>query len=387
MTYEPLAIAEAALAAAGYSGKLKLVRQLTEDARRTRILRCAVTGDPARLGPTVIIKQLAESERQSSKRLGLLRDWSALRLLSSIDPDQTLSPRFLAGNANEDLFVLGDLGDGESLVQALQGESPRKAEALLLDAATLLARLHGTTTGKDANYRALRLELGPDDPSFASVPDNWFNRIESAADALEVELAPLFFESGQSILTEIRAPGPLFSLVHGDPCPDNWLVTAAGIRLFDFEFSGFCYDGYALATLDAVFPRMYFPSCWRAGRLPSALVRDFESAYRTELTKHVPAASNDELFARAMSVACSAWLLSTLAMKLPGALENERAGGSSSLRPGVLSRLDAYLAACNVYGGIPALETVAGHLLDKLATLWPDAENLPAYPAFMTSMR
>jgi hypothetical protein len=88
--------------------------------------------------------------------------------------------------------------------------------------------------------------------------------------------------------SRLHSPGPWQALVHGDPCPDNVLLAADGTaKLIDFEFAR---PGHAL--LDAAYWRMGFPTCWCAGRVPDALSRQLDDAYRIALAEAVPAAAD-----------------------------------------------------------------------------------------------
>jgi hypothetical protein len=74
----------------------------------------------------------------------------------------------------------------------------------------------------------------------------------------------------------------------GDICPDNNLVTAAGIRFVDFESAEF-----HSVFLDAAYLRMPFSTCWCVLRMPPALAPAGESAYRREVTAAFPDLTSD----------------------------------------------------------------------------------------------
>jgi hypothetical protein len=163
------------------------------------------------------------------------------------------------------------------------------------------------------------------------------------------------------------------------------MVTPSGLRLFDFEFSGFSADGFALVTIDAVYPRMCFPSCWCVGATPAALVERFEAAYRVELASNCPAAKDDSPFDEAMLLACGAWFLSTIAWHLSKAMQEDSPWGRAGLRSRVLTRTAAFIEACDRFGSLPVLDELAYRLKETLGQRWPETDLLPIYPAFVSS--
>ncbi|MGH3859584.1 phosphotransferase family protein [Actinokineospora sp.] len=101
----------------------------------------------------------------------------------------------------------------------------------------------------------------------------------------------------RSLLTRVATGGP--SLLHGDPCPGNLLVSPSGVRFIDFEQAG---RGAGLAEL--AYLRMAFPTCGYSTVLVPEVIASAESAYFEtwrELTgTDVPDSLPDH---------CVAWLL------------------------------------------------------------------------------
>jgi thiamine kinase-like enzyme len=329
----------------------------------------------------VIVKQVPEWV-DGRPAPGLLRDWAALEFLQDRLPEAPVAPRLLAGDLDAALIVMEDLGQGESLVEALLGSDRSKAERQLIEAAQVLARMHGTTFGHHDAYREMRLRFGPEEPSLALMPADWTSRLDQGVRQIGIEPDAETLIAVESILEQVRRPKGFFTLVHGDPCPDNWVVSGDGLRLIDFEFSGFGYDGFALATIDAVYPRMCFPSCWCAGSVPSSTVEAFEQSYREELARYCPDARDDRAFNDAMSLACSAWTVSTLVWHFSKAVSADEDWGIATVRSRILSRLEALLTAFEAYGPVPELARLAEKMLPVIEEAWPASSRLAPFPAF-----
>lgn len=101
----------------------------------------------------------------------------------------------------------------------------------------------------------------------------------------------------RSLLARVATGGP--SLLHGDPCPGNLLVSPGGVHFIDFEQAG---RGAGLAEL--AYLRMAFPTCGYSTVLAPDVIASAESAYfdtwREITGTDVPESLTDH---------CVAWLL------------------------------------------------------------------------------
>ncbi|MCW2930170.1 MAG: hypothetical protein JWM19_1132 [Actinomycetia bacterium] len=156
--------------------------------------------------------------------------------------------------------VMSDLGRAPSLADALLGTGRDRAAQALLDWADACGRLVVAVAGREPEFTRLRRQYAggePDDSSGAGLRERVLGVAERAAlagvaapDGLAAELAAV-----------ARPDCLVFS--PGDICPDNNLLTPAGVRFIDFEESG-----HHPAFLDAAYLRMPFSTCWCVFRLP-----------------------------------------------------------------------------------------------------------------------
>jgi hypothetical protein len=92
--------------------------------------------------------------------------------------------------------------------------------------------------------------------------------------------------------------------------------------IIDFEFAWFRH-----ALLDAVHPRMIFPTCWCANRVPPGMLVAFEERHRAGVIQACPTAADDREWERNLAYACAGRLVSSIGWLLP-ALSTRTANGA-----------------------------------------------------------
>jgi Ser/Thr protein kinase RdoA (MazF antagonist) len=161
-------------------------------------------------------------------------------------------------------------------------------------------------------------------------------------------------------------------LVHGDACPDNVRLGTAGGRIFDFEASG-----WGPLVLDAAYLLAPFPSCWCFAPLPDQVAGPALDAYRAVLR-----AAGVELgpdWEAAMAAAVAVWIVAR-GQLISEVLEEDRAWGTTTLRPRLLTWLRTFTGAAGRASVLPRLRGLAAALEDQLSGRWPDTV-MADYPA------
>jgi thiamine kinase-like enzyme len=367
----------------GSQVRLGEVAPLTEKGRRNVVLRChdLSSGAPS----SFIIKQVAienydPRDTTSWDVRRFFSDWVGAEFLSTIPSVPRCSPRFFAGDRASGFFILEDLGPHRSLVKPLLEEDAASAAVALLAFATCLGQLHAATRRHSARFERLCHDLSPETGLVTWAGAEFHERIkllQAGLEQLAVRSEAAFLEELETVSGAIERPGPFFTYIHGDPCPDNVFLSGDQVRLIDFEFGRF---GHAL--IDASYGRMMFPTCWCANRLPQGLISRMESAYRAELVKGCPEAADDSAFEAALVEVCAFWLLNTLGWQLQGALREDRTWGIATVRSRLLSRLETFVTIAGERRQLPAVRGVAERLLEVLRERWREAPLLPHYPAF-----
>jgi hypothetical protein len=216
-----------------------------------------------------------------------------------------------------------------------------------------------------AGERAAEFAARPEDGLAAvRVPDGLQAELQAVADAIDAARFPLF------------SPG--------DICPDNNLLTAAGVRFLDFE-SAAVYSAF----LDAAYIRMPFSTCWCVFRLPADLAAAAESAYRGQVAGVHPALADDGIWQAGLRCAVAAWTLSSMYWMLPPAVARDRVMNQEQESPRIRQllryRWQVLAADLERAGELPELRSLAQSLL--AATRHWDTPEMPPYPAFRPAVR
>jgi hypothetical protein len=291
-----------------------------------------------------------------------------------------LSPGFLAADSAAQAVVMADLGAGASLADLLLGASADAARLAFVDWAAACGRLAAATAARRAEYSTLwqrYLDGRGDRRHAAGLPDRVLAAPAQAAllgvpglDGLDAEVAAVAAAAGSDELA-VFSPG--------DICPDNTLLTAAGLRFVDFEEAGF-----HSAFLDAAYLRMPFSTCWCVFRLPADVGSAAEQAYRDQASLGWPALADDAIWYDGVRRAAAAWTLSSMSWLLRRCLR-----GDASMNPEVAAaprtrqlmryRWQWLATELDAAGDLPV---IAGLLRSLLAATdhW-QAPDLPLYPA------
>jgi hypothetical protein len=150
------------------------------------------------------------------------------------------------------------------------------------------------------------------------------------------------------------------------------------LRLLDFEGGTFDH-----ALKEGVYGRMHFPTCRYVYRMPEHIPLRMEAAYRDELVKGCSEAKDEKLFSCAVAEACVYWMIHWYQMdSLIKSLENDVFIVAATSRQRHLLRSQIVAQTTEEAGHMEAIGATIGKMATKMRTLWPEAANIPAYPAF-----
>jgi hypothetical protein len=327
-----------------------------------------------------------------------VREPAGLALLTSYRIRPALAPDLLAVADDPPLVVLRDLspaGAPRDLAALLLGADPVAAEDGLLAWADTLGRLHAATSGRrdemsDALAATAR-RLGRDAPPTDETPDS----LDRAAATLADLLPRLGVIPTAAALAEVRhlqdgfgGDDRCWALTPGDTCPDNNVLTDAGVVLFDFEGAAIRHVAW-----DAAYLRVPWPSCWCAWRLPGDVADRALDRWRSVVGGRVPYATTPA-FEADLERAESGWAAISTGWFLAGALEGDDVPGGAEgpadrrVAPGrralLLHRLAR--AARGTAPGLAAWRALAAETRAAAAAAWGPVE-LATAPAFRRDPR
>jgi hypothetical protein len=377
----------------GANVQIEHVENLTPDRDRSIALRLGLHGNHSDMPRHVILKHSITEGQSPYDRIGspihrLVNDYAGCLFLNPIVNEPSLAPLPYGFDHSLAFMLIEDIpNDHQSLVQPLLEGDATMAETALAQMMTRLGQMHANTMGMADNYAALRDKIAPRPDRNHRMMAAMYrtlgpSKLREVFEAVEYVPDDGIWTELNQVLDAIANPQPFLAYVHGDPCPDNLLFSDGKLRIIDFELGGF---GHCL--LDAIYPRMMFPSCWCANMIPMDVVEHLESLYREELSEICPQIKDDAVFQRGLAVAGGLWLINTLVLKLMWGdqpYDEDMRWGISSHHPRIIARLKRFAETAEPAGVYPALQSMCHDLHDLLGERWEHAAaGLPNYPAFL----
>jgi Ser/Thr protein kinase RdoA (MazF antagonist) len=198
-------------------------------------------------------------------------------------------------------------------------------------------------------------------------------------DVVEQACAELGFPDARAARTDIAfvcsqlaEPGPYAAVTHNDLNPTNALVTDEGVRLVDFEGSGFGHIGFDVSFLHYPFP--HHSANWAV--LPESVTAAADRAYRSV----VAVDGYDEMLAVGAAVA-----LASRVIRLPVIARTDQTPYDSwRRRAQLVQQIGVFHRLTDRDGILPDLANWFDELAAAMTERWPDAtEPAPQlYPAF-----
>ncbi len=364
--------------------QLRLVETL-QSSDRTAVYRCAVQNPSQAVPPTVIIKQARQpygTRFDDAIDGNVWNDWAGLLFLSKHLPPDIRIPKCYSAAQRVGLIVLEDLGDDPSLRDVLTSGTAEQAASALVRCFSALGQVHAATAGKEAIFHATRRMVGFYDPQQEFYQQQYTKlprKFHALCQALHLTPHREVDNELGSVVATLTQPGMFSVYLHGDPSPTNVIVSDNRLSLIDFEYGTFSH-----ALLEGVQARLLFPSSGFVQRIPEPILRQMETAYRTELTKGCSQAADDELYGQALVAATAYWAINfAVWLSFSALLEHDQRWGSSTMRQRIMHRSRIFAQLVEEVGYLPRLGTTFSQITAKLTTLWPEAvDSLTLYPAF-----
>ncbi|MGE0433480.1 MAG: hypothetical protein AB7K09_21995 [Planctomycetota bacterium] len=363
---------------------------LTLPGRRHTVMRVPLLEPrPDAAPPSVIVKQIApqhyseNSDPEAALKLAMLNEIIGLTFLHDRVGFRD-SPGCHAGNSAAGFCAIEDLGDIRCIDHTLLHGTADEAATQLTGYARCLGRMHAMAAGQYDAFHALRREHGSTIAPLSA--DDLAGRLGETVGRAQDLVATVDVPLGEGTLDEMRAamrivadPGPFRTYTHSDACVENACVAPDGtIKLLDFE-----YGSYGHALLDGCYARLMFPTCWCVRTLPDEVVAAIDAAYREELRAGIPAAADDAVYARELTLACAFWVITAWVFARDrGILFQDIHHGLSTVRQRIVARSLAFVRFSQATGELPAFAGLCQRMADGMQELWPDLPGMDTYPAF-----
>ena len=379
-----------------WGDKIRLHVEETYENATATVIRCRLAHVSDAAPASVTVKYVSPlAENPTGNRHSFLNDWAACLFLNSFQHDPPLAPRFYAGDTEQSILVMEDLGagDGPSTMALLEGSDPDLAALGLVEHAALIGQLHGATVGRVDDYIKVRERLGPLPPHPELYGYPWSNTRRQRPLAWEINQAieryhtvrerlGLVPQSGADDEIEVATlrvegdEGPFLAYCKGDQnLPGDFIRCDARLRLFDYG-----EGGYRHALIEGM-PGRFTWGCMM--RIPQHLVSEMEAAYRTHLVRGCQEATDDTVLRNAMADAGARWHLFHALTRVPIALEEDYQRGPTTLRQQVVAWVDSFADLSEETRSYSALGRSAREMSTRLRAMWRTEEtSLPYYPAF-----
>jgi len=345
-------------------GRLRSVGEPFPGSRRTLVVRAVDASDRS----FVVKRYLSEEGKEA-----YAREASALEALRGVAPTPTL----VAECADPRLVVMGDLGDGTHLADALLGADADLAAATLSGWAASVGALHRAGHHVRDAFEAgvLARSTGPVDLDY--LPGQLADSVMEwtrLATALDVPVPDGTFDVLARVPDRFRVDAS--SLSAADMCPDNNLVRDAGLVLLDFEFAL-----WRPIAWDAAYLRVPWPTCWCAWSLESGAAEMALARWRDDVAVSWPDVRGPD-FDHDLQLATEAWAWLACSWCLPGLVDGEpQRVNPLKPMPRMPDRVLRFLRTAAAGRALPELAEVALALSRAVEMAYAAAE-VPVAPAF-----
>lgn len=362
---------------------IQSIVRLSEPGRRNLVLRLMLKDAHGKIPASIILKQSLPRKdggnQEAFDRFAM--DWAGLEFANTLKSSVPTVPLFYGGNKEHQFILLQDLGEPHvSLVDCLTKSDNAQAATESLERFMIcLGQLHANSYQHTDEYLKMLQAINPTAKTKQDGHKEITIQLEYVLKTLGIPQTIHLQETISTVLKNATQQNPFTTFIHGDICPDNTFDNPSKktLMLIDFE------DGQVSnALLDATYLRMSMPTCSCAKSLPTQLIDSLEQLYRKQLMQKIPAAKNDNAYHEAYVHACAFWMLDSMCM-IKDVLKKDNEWGVSFVRPRILSRLQAFIMVSNKYNKLPELKALDENVLQKLKVLWPDAQPLETFPAFM----
>lgn len=339
--------------------------------RRSTVIRYAVRSGPAEWGASVVVKTFAPDATGGAVPRGYLRERIGLAHLPS-------APALLASDDASASLLMEDLGTHPTLADVLLGTDADTAYQQTLAWAGALGRTLRAASSVPAPVReALGPAIAEDRDALRRNPLTGLTRLREVAGlrhgaAAAAEIADVADWLAGDTSRHVLAPG--------DACPDNAVLTPAGVRLLDLEGTGIRH-----AALEAAYAAEPFSTCWCVFAPPPGLTSSMLSAFTTGAETVLPGLTRDPDWHRQVRAAVALWVVTGASWLLDGALADRRINpdhGGPPFRALLLARWRWVVRECAAE--LPDTAALCDEAVTWALRSWREGSrlDLPAYPAF-----
>jgi len=336
--------------------------QIVKDATRMIVARAGVRATTLPCA-SVIVKVIRDDPATG------FTEWASLAFLADRPAARRLVPGWLGGDIDQRLFVIADLGPGDTLQDVLRTSTRAAAERVLHGMAQQMARLHVATVAAEDDFLRVRQALPAVHTSGRRHEATaWLaasDRLVAWLTAVGCGVPSGFDECLAQIAAAYAEPTGWLGFTHGDPAPSNAYVTGDAVWLLDFEYGAFRHVLYDITAWNILCP------------LPLRQVQLLRRAFQAELGAAFPLAQAAESFDHAWALLCAYRGLALLTWVAPTVLAADRPFvGDWSARQAVLAAVTRTAAATAAVASLSPLTTAIDALQAALRARWREFDGV-----------
>jgi hypothetical protein len=340
---------------------------------RSQVRRHEVLDGPAGWGRSVVVKRFVPQPAGSRAAMGYGRELAGLALLPG-------TPRLLASDDSTQTLVMEDLGaQAPTLADVLLGRDGVGAWRHTVAWAGAL----GATVRADAEVlAAARRRLGDavaeDRQTRRDYPRRALLQLREVAGVRHAAAATA---QVLDVVDWLEQDTRRHVLGPGDTCPDNAVLTPAGVRFLDLEGAGVRHVAF-----EAAYAAEPFSTCWCVFTPPGGLTGAMLGAFTDAASAELPGLREDPQWPRQVRAAAAVWVLSATLWLLDGALEDRTLIGGGDVPRGpafralLVSRWRWVVRECA--DELPDVAAVCDEAITWALRSWRGSLELPGYPAW-----
>ncbi|WP_298888168.1 hypothetical protein [uncultured Serinicoccus sp.] len=338
---------------------------------RSQVHRCQVLVAPDGWGASVVVNRFLPQPEGRGAALGWRREAAGLRHLRG-------SPRLLALDEGTQTVVMEDLGRHPTLADALLGADADGAWRHTVAWAGAL----GAAVAGGVTLEAARRDLGG---ALAAEDRRWqvdYPRrgLGHLAEVAGIRAGRAAAAQARDLVDELQHDTARHVLGPGDACPDNALLTPAGVRLLDLEGTGVRHVAY-----EAAYAAEPFSTCWCVFTPPTGLTGATLVAFTAAASGAVPGLAEDADWPRQVRGAVALWVLAGTLWLLDGAMADRTMAPEGRTGPAfralLVSRWGWVVRECA--DELPDVAAACEEALAWARRTWRRSDLvLPPYPAF-----
>ncbi|MGC5583905.1 hypothetical protein ACQE98_14760 [Ornithinimicrobium sp. W1679] len=339
---------------------------------RSTVHRCRVVEGPAAWGESVVVKRFVPAPPGSRAAMGYEREVAGLSHLPGV-------PALLASDDATRTLVLEDLGVHPTLADVLLDPHAQDAWRHTVRWAAALGRAVSADPRVLADARLRLGEAGIQDRQVRrDQPRQGLTRLQEVTGLRDVRAATAQL---LDVVDRLEGDTARHVLGPGDACPDNAVLTPAGVRLLDLEGTGVRH-----VALEAAYAAEPFSTCWCVFTPPQGLTDQTLSAFTAAAEPALPGLAADPDWLRQVRSAVACWVLAGTLWLLDGAVADRTMAPAGRQGPGfralLLARWGWVARECS--GELPAVAAVCEEAVGRGRRAWREgsALDLPGYPAF-----